>query len=350
MFIPTTYTVEAVSSGHPDKMCDQISDAIVDACLAQDPQSRVAVECFGSHGLLVIGGEITSSASVSYADIAREVYADIGFSDEIEVLDRVVRQSPEIAGGVDDGGAGDQGIMYGFATGETDSCMPLGCVVAHALIERYEDVRTRALVAYVRPDAKSQVTIRDGRVAAVVLSVQHDADVALADVRADMVAHVVDVVLERLSLQRTDDFQCFINPAGSWTIGGFQADTGLTGRKLMVDTYGGLVPHGGGCFSGKDATKVDRSAAYMARYVAKHVVSRGVAQDCLVSVSYAIGRAEPVMLYAIDERGNDISECVAEFDFRPRSIISTLGLQKPVFRETAVHGHFGHAHFAWERV
>lgn len=345
MLYPKTYTVESVTSGHPDKVCDQISDAILDACLAQDPMSRVAVESFGAHGSLVLGGEVTTKATVDYGSLAASVYRDIGYDEPLEIQVRIVEQSPNIAQGVDTGGAGDQGIMYGFATDETPEMLPKGVVLSHRLSRALEILRrTNPQFSWLKPDGKSQVTMADGSIMAVVISCQHDPSASLDQVREavrdDLIAPAIGD-LENVAVH--------INPAGAWNIGGFAADSGLTGRKIMVDTYGGLIPHGGGAFSGKDATKVDRSAAYMARYAAKTLVREGRAKQCLVSVAYAIGYPEPVMVAAQNEQGQDLSGDVKKrFDFRPAAIIERLGLRKPVFRPTASYGHFGRPGFPWE--
>lgn len=342
----TTYTTESVTSGHPDKVCDQMSDAILDACLSQDPTSRVAVETFGSHGTLMIGGEVTTRAEVDYEAIARSVYKDIGYDDSLEVLSRVVTQSGDIAMGVDTGGAGDQGIMYGYATDETPEYLPQGVVLAHALARRLEELRTSNTLPYLRPDGKTQITIRDGKIITALTSTQHAEDVELEHIRADLTEHLFEHVLGDLT-----GIELLVNPTGRFVQGGFSADAGLTGRKLMVDTYGGLMPHGGGAFSGKDATKVDRSAAYMCRFVAKNLVAHGLAKKALVSVAYAIGRVEPVMVEAYAEDGTNLSDVVARnFDFRPRAILERLQLSRPVFRQTAAYGHFGVAGRSWEEV
>lgn len=342
MHIPSTYTVESVTCGHPDKVCDQISDAILDACLAQDSRSRVAVETFGGHGVILVCGEVTTSAEVDYAQVARTVYADIGYADRPLVLVNVARQSPDIALGVDVGGAGDQGVMYGFATDETPELMPRAVVLAHALTGRLEALRQSGELPWLGPDGKAQVTMGEGKVATVLVSAQHAESEDIGSVRRAIAERVV------AGAGVEDGAQLFVNPTGRFVRGGFDADTGLTGRKLMVDTYGGLVPHGGGAFSGKDATKVDRGAAYMARFVARHVVSTGAARQCLVSVAYAIGRAEPVMVSATDENGKDLSAMARAFDFRPAAIIERLGLTRPIFRQTASGGHFGRPGFPWE--
>ncbi len=340
------YTVESVTSGHPDKVCDQISDAILDACLAQDPKSRVAVESFGGHGLLVVAGEVTTEAKIDAEAIARQVYRDVGYDAELEVIERIVRQSPEIAGGVDREGAGDQGIMYGYAINETDELLPTGVVLAHKLTRGLENLRRSGILKWLRPDGKAQVTMNDGRVASVLVSTQHAADVGQDEIRVALIDKLITPLVGDL-----DDADIIINPSGSFISGGFDADTGLTGRKIMVDTYGGLAPHGGGAFSGKDATKVDRSAAYMARFAAKNLVANGHADEALVAVSYAIGKADPMMTTAIDGKGNDLSHLLKKnFDFRPRAIINRLGLERPLYRETAVYGHFGKKGLPWEEV
>lgn len=343
-FIPDEYTVESVSVGHPDKVCDQMSDAILDAYLAGDPSSRVAVEVMGSHGFLMIGGEVTSSAFVDEEATVRAVYKDIGYEDALEVSVRIAKQSDQIALGVDTGGAGDQGIMYGYATDETEQMLPAGVVLAHKITERFEEL-AQADDAWIRPDAKAQVTMIDGRVDTVLASVQHDASISLDEVRSRIAR---DVLADMPGLTETTN--SMINPAGAWTLGGFAADAGMTGRKIMVDSYGGLIQHGGGAFSGKDPTKVDRSAAYMARYAARKLVAQGLGKEVLVSVAYAIGKAEPLMLRAENEGGKNISEALAQFDFRPQAIIDLFDLQRPIYRETARHGHFGNPNFPWEKI
>lgn len=342
--IPNLYSVESVTSGHPDKVCDQVSDAVLDACLRQDPRSRVAVECFGAAGLFVVGGEVTTSAVVDYEAIARATIRAIGYDEPARVVVSVVSQSPDIALGVDAGGAGDQGIMYGYATNETPEFLQRGVVVAHALTRGLEALRRDGGVLWLRPDGKGQVTVENGEVRTVLVSTQHAADVGQDEIRRT----IVDRLVRPLGLR--DDIEILVNPTGSFVRGGFDADTGLTGRKIMVDTYGGFIPHGGGAFSGKDATKVDRSAAYMSRFVAKNIVARGDANECLVSVAYAIGRAEPLMVSARDENGRDISELARSFDFRPAAIIERLRLREPAFRGTASYGHFGKPGFSWEEI
>lgn len=271
MFIPRIYTVESVTSGHPDKICDQISDTILDECLKQDPLSRVAIETFGCHGLLVVGGEITSLAKVNFKKIAKVVYKDIGHSDKLEIITRVVQQSPDIAKGVDTGGAGDQGIMYGYACSETPEYLPKGIVLVHKLTEGLENLRKTGKVKWLKPDGKAQVTIDNGKVKTVLISCQHEKWVSQESIKKTLIDKFIKPLIKDIS-----DIEILINPTGKFVLGGFEADTGLTGRKIMVDTYGGLIPHGGGCFSGKDPTKVDRSGAYMCRFVAKNIVAAGL--------------------------------------------------------------------------
>jgi S-adenosylmethionine synthetase len=340
------HTAESVTSGHPDKVCDQISDAILDACLAGDPKSRVAAETFGGHGLLVIGGEITTAAEIDPEAIARQVYKNIGYEDNLEVISRLVQQSPDIAQGVDTGGAGDQGIMYGYATNETEEYLPLAVSLVHRLTRGLEELRKNGTLPWLMPDGKSQITIEDGKIKNVLISTQHKADVSQEKIKDDLIKHLIIPTIGELG-----DVEVLVNPTGLFLQGGFAADTGLTGRKIMVDTYGGLIPHGGGAFSGKDATKVDRSAAYMARFAAKNIVANNLAKECLVSVAYAIGREAPLMVSAINENGEDISHYLeGRFDFRPRAIIERLNLRAPIFLQTAAYGHFGKSGLPWEEI
>ena len=340
------YTVESVSSGHPDKVCDQISDAILDECLRQDPKSRVAVEVFGSHGLIVIGGEVTTKAKVNYKKIALAVYKKIGYKKKPEVIVHVAQQSPDIAMGVDTGGAGDQGIMYGYATNETKEMMPGAVVNAHKLVKGLEELRKSGKADFLGPDAKSQITMDNDKVKTVLISTQHKDDVNPEDIKEALMEILIEKVIGDL-----EGVEVLVNPTGKFVLGGFDADTGLSGRKIQVDTYGGLIPHGGGAFSGKDPSKVDRSAAYMSRYAAKQLVSRGLGDKILVSVAYAIGRAEPLMVKAVNNEGDDLSsKLVKSFDFSPRAIIEQLDLLRPIYEETAAYGHFGKAGLPWEEI
>jgi S-adenosylmethionine synthetase len=341
-FIPQVYTVESVANGHPDKVCDQISDAILDACLELDPQSRCAVECLATKGTIVIAGEVTTEAEVDFASVAREVYSQIGYEDTPEVIVKIQKQSLDIAQGVDTGGAGDQGIMYGYACDETEEYLPRGIVLAHALTRGLQELRESGKIDWLKPDGKAQVTIDSDRVAAVLVSCQHEEGVEQEEVRETIIEELIHAILnDRVDGRRPPLHDVLVNPTGKFVLGGPAVDTGLTGRKIAVDTYGGLVPHGGGAFSGKDATKVDRSAAYMARREAKRIVREGKAKECLVSVSYAIGVEEPLMLTAKDECGNDLSSELSKELFKPQSIIDELDLRKPVFQDTACYGHFG---------
>ncbi len=343
------YTAESVTSGHPDKICDQISDAILDEYLKQDPQSRVAVESFGCHGVIFVGGEVTSSGKVDGGKIAKKVYKEIGYLDEPKLIVNIVQQSPDIAQGVDTGGAGDQGIMYGYATNETKEFLPLPIVLAHKLAKGLENLRrNHPKFGWLKPDGKSQVTVQDNKIKTVLVSCQHDKDIELKDIKSLIGKHLIKEIVGN------GDYEILVNPTGKFVNGGFYADTGLTGRKLMVDTYGGIIPHGGGCFSGKDATKVDRSAAYMARWVAKNVVANGYAKKCLVSVAYAIGKAEPLMVEINDFGTGDAKKIknavMKKFSFAPLEIIKQLDLRKPIYQNTAAYGHFGREEFSWEKI
>src|SRR3989344_3091900 len=301
-------TAESVTSGHPDKICDQISDAILDEYLRQDPMSRVAVETFGAHGLIVIGGEVTSRGKVDAEKIARQIYKNIGHPEKPKILVKIAKQSPDIAQGVDTGGAGDQGIMYGYACDETKEMMPLAVVLAHELTSGLAELRKNDAEAkkIIGPDGKAQVSFENDKLTALLVSTQHAESVSRDELKEFLVRKLIKPLLVKYELNEPEN--TLVNPTGRFVIGGFAGDSGLTGRKIIVDTYCGLAPHGGGAFSGKDATKVDRSAAYMARFVAKNIVVNGLAKKCLVSVAYAIGKSEPLMVEAINERGESIAK------------------------------------------
>ena len=362
------FTSESVTEGHPDKIADQISDAILDACLEQDPYSRVACETLTCTGLVVVAGEITTKAYVDFQTVVRETVKGIGYDDALKgfdsntcaVISTINRQSPDIAQGVDTGGAGDQGMMFGYATNETPELMPTPISLAHKLAQKLSEVRKSGKLAYLRPDGKSQVTVeydsnhKPVRVDAVVISTQHAEEVGNEQLRAEILEHVIQAVIPAELLDA--DTKYHINPTGRFVIGGPMGDSGLTGRKIIVDTYGGMGRHGGGAFSGKDATKVDRSAAYMARYIAKNVVASGLADRCEVQLAYAIGVADPVSI-RVDTFGTGkigeqrLVELVREnFKLTPKGIIESLNLRRPVFKKTAAYGHFGRTGdtFTWE--
>ncbi|MBQ9781985.1 MAG: methionine adenosyltransferase [Clostridia bacterium] len=374
------FTSESVTEGHPDKICDQISDAVLDAILEKEPNARVACECSCCTGLILVMGEISTSCYVDIPQIARKTVEKIGYtrakfgfdSETCGVITSIREQSPDIALGVDSSvehketgdiadttGAGDQGMMFGYATDETEEYMPTALILAHKLTRRLAEVRKQNILDYLRPDGKSQVTVEyDGRkvkrIEAVVISTQHAETVTTEQLRKDVKKLVIEAVLPKELLDENTKY--YINPTGRFEIGGPHGDSGLTGRKIIVDTYGGSCAHGGGAFSGKDPTKVDRSAAYMARYVCKNIVAAGLANECTLELSYAIGVAKPLSVY-INTNGtgklpdNEIASIVEkEFDLRPYSIIKTLDLKKPIYSQTAAYGHFGRNEFSWEKL
>jgi len=366
------FTSESVSEGHPDKVSDAISDGVLDAIYTQDPNARVACETFVTTGLVLVGGEITTKAYVDIQEIVRNTVKKIGYTsadykfdaESCSVLNAIHSQSPDIAMGVDTGGAGDQGIMFGYACDQTPELMPMPIVYAHKLVKKLADIRKKQpkLMPYLRPDAKSQVTIEYSdngkplRVDAVVISTQHDADAKQSKIKADVIKYVIKKVIPAKYLDSKTKY--FVNPTGRFEIGGPHGDSGLTGRKIIVDTYGGWAPHGGGAFSGKDPSKVDRSATYAARHIAKNVVAAKLAKECLVQVSYAIGVAEPISVF-VDTKGtgvisdSEISKMIQkEVDLTPKGIINRLQLRRPIYQATSAYGHFGRneKEFTWEAL
>ena len=374
------FTSESVTEGHPDKICDQISDAVLDAILANDPMARVACETSATTGLVLVMGEISTECYVDIQHIVRETIREIGYDrakygfdcDTCAVLTSIHEQSADIALGVDDSvehretgveadkfGAGDQGMMFGYATNETEEYMPMAITLAHKLTRKLTEVRKSGLLSYLRPDGKSQVTVEyeDGkvkRIDTIVVSTQHSEQVSTEKLRSDVKKYVIEASLPAGLIDEKTKY--YINPTGRFEIGGPHGDSGLTGRKIIVDTYGGSCPHGGGAFSGKDPTKVDRSAAYMARYICKNIVAAGLADECTLEVAYAIGVARPVSLF-VNTKGtgklpdDKIADIIQkEFDMRPASIIKTLDLRRPIYKATAAYGHFGRPEFPWERL
>ncbi len=372
------FTSESVTEGHPDKVCDNISDGLLDAILAQDPTARCAIECAAAFDTLLIMGEVTTTAKVDYEETARSIIKEIGYDfgtfafDKCKIITAIHQQSSDIAMGVnaslekktggdeaDQLGAGDQGMMFGYACRETKELMPLTLSLSHRLAKRLTDVRKQGILNYLRPDGKTQVTVEyeDGvakRVDTVVVSTQHDDVVSQEQIRADMKKYVIDEIIPATLMD--EGTKIYVNPTGRFEIGGPEGDSGLTGRKIIVDTYGGRCAHGGGAFSGKDPTKVDRSAAYYCRYVAKNMVAAGLADELEIQVAYAIGVAKPVSVF-VDSHGtgklpdDKLTEIILkEFDMRPSSIIRSLDLRKPVFKKTAAYGHFGYKGFTWEQT
>lgn len=372
------FTSESVSEGHPDKVADQISDGILDAILAQDPHARVAAETLVNTGLVVLAGEITTHADVNYQEVVRNVIRDIGYTkneygfaaDSCAILINYDRQSPDIARGVNEGegldldqGAGDQGLMFGYACDETPTLMPLPIYYSHRLMERQAHQRKSGILPWLRPDAKAQLTVKynskTGEALSfdtVVLSTQHDPEISYESLKEAVIEDIIKPVLPKHML--TKDTKYFINPTGQFIIGGPMGDSGLTGRKIIVDTYGGAAPHGGGAFSGKDPSKVDRSAAYAARYVAKNIIAAGLARQCQIQIAYAIGIAKPVGINVFTFGTGKISDreieklVIENFDLRPKGIIKELDLLRPIYRKTAIYGHFGREEkdFSWERT
>lgn len=367
------FTSESVTEGHPDKVCDQISDGILDAVLKDDPKGRVACETYVTMGLIIVGGEITTKTYIRVHDLCRNVLQDIGYSDQkygfdyhtCAILNAIHSQSPDISQGVDRGGAGDQGMMFGYACRETKELMPLPIMLAHKLSLRLSEVRKKGILKYLGPDGKSQVTVdyvngKPKKVTNVVIAAQHTGEAVVKNAfsdkaRKDIIEKVIKPVIGDYL---TKDTEFFINQTGLFLVGGPQSDTGMTGRKIIVDTYGGAIPHGGGAFSGKDPTKVDRSAAYMLRYVAKNIVAAGLADKCQLQIAYVIGRAEPVSIN-IDTFGTakipneKLVKLVKEnFDLTPKGIIETLDLRQPIYKNTAAYGHFGREDkdFTWEKT
>ena len=363
------FTSESVTEGHPDKIADQISDSILDAILAQDPVGRVACETLVTTGMAIVAGEITTNAVIDYQDVVRATITDIGYTrgkfgfdaETCAVLSTIHRQSPDIAMGVDTGGAGDQGLMFGFACTETDELMPLPIMLAHKLVKGLSCLRRDGTLNYLRPDGKSQVTIeyddtRPVRVDAVVVSSQHSPLVTNETMRGDLTEKIINRVIPAAMMDKNT--KIYVNPTGRFVVGGPHGDAGVTGRKIIVDTYGGAAPHGGGAFSGKDPTKVDRSACYMARYIAKNVVAAGIAERAMVQLAYAIGVADPVSVMVYTEGTGRIPEeritemVRAHFKLTPRGIMEQLNLRRPIYKKTAAFGHFGRTEpeFTWEKT
>ena len=361
------FTSESVTEGHPDKLCDLISDSILDECLKQDENSRVAVETFAAGNTITIAGQITSKAEFNVEEVVRKVIKEIGYDNAEVDMDyrtckidiNITKQSPDIAMGVDIGGAGDQGIMFGYASDETENYMPYAINMAHKLSKRLAEVRKDGIIPYLRPDGKVQVTIEDEddkpkRIETILISTEHNADISQEILKEDVIENIINAVVPNGMMD--ENTKIYVNPTGRFVIGGPLGDTGLTGRKIIVDTYGGYARHGGGAFSGKDASKVDRSAAYMLRHIAKNIVANGYAKKCEIQVSYAIGMKDPLSIY-INTFGTgkkteeELVEMVkSHFDLTPKGMIDYLGLQEPIFTKTTNYGHFGKDDLPWERI
>lgn len=362
------FTSESVSEGHPDKVCDQVSDAVLDAMLADDPNSRVACECYATTGMILVGGEITTETYVDLQTLVRGVIRDIGYTsgdyrfeaNSVAVINVINHQSPDIWLGVKEGGAGDQGMMFGYACTETEELMPAPIMFAHKLVKELARLRKFNSLTYLRPDAKSQVTLEYSdsgeilRADTIVISTQHDEGIPQEKIKEDIIEKLIKKVIPAEYLDENTKF--YVNPTGNFVIGGPHGDTGLTGRKIIVDTYGGRAPHGGGAFSGKDPTKVDRSGAYAARHLAKNIVAAGLAKEVTIQISYAIGIAQPVSI-RVDTHGTSeipnkvISNFILkEIDLTPRGIIDRFNLRRPIYRQTSVYGHFGRPEFPWEKL
>ncbi len=361
------FTSESVTEGHPDKLCDTISDAILDECLKQDENSRVAVETFASANKITIAGQITTNANLDIENIVRETIKEIGYENENLDIDyrtciidvNITKQSSDIAMGVDIGGAGDQGIMFGYATDETEEYMPFAIMVAHKLAKRLTEVRKNGIMPYLRPDGKTQVTVeyeneKIKRIDTILISNQHTENTDLSKMKDEIIENVIKTVIPEKYLDEKTKY--YINPTGRFVIGGPLGDTGLTGRKIIVDTYGGYARHGGGAFSGKDATKVDRSAAYMLRHIAKNIVANGYAKKCEVQIAYAIGMEQPMSIYINTFNTNTIEEekiieiIKNNFNLTPQGIIDYLGLKQPIYKKTTNYGHFGKSYLPWEKI
>ena len=361
------FTSESVTEGHPDKLCDLISDSILDECLKQDKNSRVAVETFAAGNTITIAGQITSKAEINVEEIVRKTIQEIGYDNaEIDMDYRtckidinITKQSPDIAMGVDIGGAGDQGIMFGYASDETENYMPYAINMAHKLSKRLTEVRKKGIIPYLRPDGKVQVTVeyeddKPKRIETILISTQHNAEISQKTLKEDVIEYIINAIVPTDMMD--ENIKIYVNPTGRFVIGGPLGDTGLTGRKIIVDTYGGYARHGGGAFSGKDASKVDRSAAYMLRHIAKNIVANGYAKKCEIQVSYAIGMKEPLSIY-INTFGTgkkseeELVEMIKNnFDLTPKGMIDYLGLQEPIFTKTTNYGHFGKDNLPWEKI